>query len=249
MFNFNGKRVFVLGSGASLTGFDFDRLKGEKVVAINHSYKLAPHDVHCFYDSTFLEEARGQFEWKNSKAHILAGRNAGPVASESVTLFRRANFVTKQFRDGLYMGYSSALPAVNAALIWGASEVYLLGVDCRFLSADEVRAAAKKNGDAKAADALLAVDAFGHHVTQTTSRHTQGRADKESKYTNMAAQFNAFAALPVFNLSAFSNLTIQRRNVDDVLRKKSFYPSAIADEPAATPKTKKENEVKINGNN
>lgn len=218
---FEAKRVFIVGSGASLTGFDFAQLKGEKVITINHAYRLCPHDLHVFYDASFLAEARGVYNPKTHTSKVLCGRSAGPAAGENIILFRRSSAVTKQFKDGLYMGYSSALPAVNAALIYGAREVYLLGIDCKFLTASEVREAAKRNGNPAAADAVLNGSTFAHHVTQNEVKHTMNTMEKERKYHNMAAQFNAFHGMPVYNLSQFSNLTLPFRKVDSVLKKQS----------------------------
>ena len=216
---FNGKRVFVVGCGPSLTGFDFDRLKGEKVVAINHAYKLTRHDLHVFYDVDFLKEAApAGYDPKTHSAQVLCGNSCNVEAKPGkITLFRRANTVTKEFRQGLYMGYSSALAAINAALIYGASEVYLLGIDARFLTPDETREAARLNGNPQAAAKLITTGEKVHHVTQDTVKHTQ--AGKENKFTHMASQFNAFHGLPVFNLSPFSALTIPRKKIDDVLKR------------------------------
>lgn len=215
---FNGKRVFIIGTGASLTGFDFSRLDGEKKIAINHAYRLTPHDLHVFYDASFLEESRGVYNPATHTAKVLAGRNSNVREHENVQLFRRADHVTPSFQNGLYMGMSSALPAINAALIFGASEVFLLGIDCRFLTADEVAQAAKRNGNPKAAADVLNGAAFAHHVTQRDVRHTMATQDKERKYMQMAGQFNAFAGRPVYNLSPFSNLQLPYRSLDDVLK-------------------------------
>jgi len=216
---FKGRKVFVVGSGPSLAGFDFSLLDGEKVIAINHSYKLLKHDLHVFYDASFLQEARGQYSPKTHTSRVLAGRNSGAVESENVQLFRRSPVVTRQFKDGLYMGYSSALPAINAALILGAKEVYLLGIDCRFLSDKEVREAARKNGNPSAAEAIIK-DGFSHHVTQNTVNHSMDVKDKERKYTQMAAQFNAFAPYPVFNLSQFSQIQLPFKKLETVIKTK-----------------------------
>jgi hypothetical protein len=229
MHDFKNKRVFVVGCGPSLTGFDFDRLKGEKVIAINHAYKLTRHDLHVFYDVNFLAEAKPNGYNPNAHtSHILCGSSCGIAAKPGkVTLFRRANSITKEFRHGLYMGYSSGLAAVNAALIYGASEVYLLGIDCRFLTPAEVREAAKLNGNSRAADALCVGAEPVHHVTQDTVKHAQ--AGKEQKFTNMVNQFNHFKGYPVYNLSPFSALSLPRKKLDDVIKRST--QATLADAP------------------
>jgi hypothetical protein len=217
---FENKRVFVIGSGPSLVGFDFSRLDGEKVVTINHAYALCRHDLHVFYDTSFLTEAKPHgYDPRAHTAKVLCRRDLVVPKNENIIEFRRAAFVTERFKDGLYMGRSSALPAINAALIYGASEVYLLGIDCRFLSAAEVREAARRNGNPRAAEQLLAGADFAHHVSQQTVAHTMSAREKESKYADMTRQFDAFIGRPVYNLSPFSALSLPSKSIDDVLKR------------------------------
>lgn len=226
--NFKNQDVFVVGSGASLAGFDFSILKDQQVIAVNHAYKLTPHTLHTFYDSSFLQEARKDgYRWDKHTAHILAGRNTGCLASDKVTLYRRASYVTSQIKDGLYIGYSSAQAGINYALINGARNVYLLGIDCKFLTPAEVRRAAELNGNPKAADDILKGADFAHHVTQQTTEHTMNTRDKERKYTQAAPQFNVFAGRNVFNCSRFSNLQLPFKDIKDIIKPAKKFTSKL----------------------
>lgn len=217
--DYSGKSVFVVGSGPSLTGFDFSQLIGREVIAVNHAYKLTPHQVHTFYDQTFLTEAaKDGYDYTKHPAHILASKSSGCVESENVTIYRRSNMVSRKIEQGLYCGYSSAQAAVNFALIMGARAVYLLGVDCKYLSESEVRHCADLNGNPAAADDVLRGMDFAHHVSQQTTAHSITVKEKEKKYTNMAPQFSLFAGYPVYNCSPCSALTLKYRDIRDILR-------------------------------
>lgn len=208
--DFKDKDVFVVGSGPSLTGFDFSKLEGREVIAVNHAYKLTPHQVHTFYDQTFLTEAaKDGYDYTKHPAHIVASKSSGCVESENVTIYRRSNMVSRKIEQGLYCGYSSAQAAVNYALIMGARAVFLLGIDCKYLSPDEVRRCAAFNGNPAAADEVLKGMDFAHHVSQQNTAHSINVKEKEKKYTNMAPQFSLFAGHPVYNCSPCSALTLK----------------------------------------
>lgn len=215
-------RVFIVGSGLSLTGFDFSRLNGEDVIAVNHAYLLTPHKLHVFYDKSFLDEANKDKKIYDPYKHtskVLCGRNTNLKASDNVILFRKAPAITKEIRHGLYVGNSSTQAAINAALIFGATEVYLLGIDCCFLSEKEVREAARKNGNPQAADEVLNGEKWAHHVTQNRVKHTMNTIDKDKKYLGHAGQYNKFSPFPVYNCSEFSKLTLPFRDISAVLKK------------------------------
>ena len=217
---FENERVFIVGSGPSLTGFDFSQLNGEKVIAINHAYRLTKHDLHCFYDTSFLEEAKpAGYDPRTHSAKVLCKRDLVVPKNDNIIEFRRASGITQRFKDGLYMGFSSALPAINAALIYGAREVLLLGIDCRFFTADDVREAARLNGNPSAAADVLRGADFAHHVTQQSVAHTMNTREKEGKYLQMARQFEAFKGYPVFNLSPLSALSLPPKRIDDILKR------------------------------
>jgi len=50
-----GQECYIIGGGDSLRGFDFERLRGRRIIAINAAYRFAPWaDVLFFGDTHFL---------------------------------------------------------------------------------------------------------------------------------------------------------------------------------------------------
>ena len=53
--SWSGRRCFIVGGGPSLKGFDFERLRGERVIAINKAFYDVPFaDIVFAMDSPFL---------------------------------------------------------------------------------------------------------------------------------------------------------------------------------------------------
>lgn len=134
-----GQRCFLIGGGPSLKGFDFERLRGERVIAINKAFLDAPFaDVMFAMDSPlfddiitgkFGENYRQAFQdfagvklWLDlsGKTHI-PGVYSVPAAGEIGW--------TKSLRDGLFHGQNSGYGALNLAIVLGADPIYLLGYD------------------------------------------------------------------------------------------------------------------------
>ncbi len=130
---YKGKRIFVIGSGPSVKGIDLNRLDGEITIAVNHTiehYKKAK--VSLFGDPRvygYVSEI-----YKNYKGLIFASHhtNIGSLeqANDNVFIFaKNAEKVTTNILNGLYSDFNSGMEAVNLALVMGAAEVYLLGID------------------------------------------------------------------------------------------------------------------------
>ena len=50
---FEGEEVHVVASGPSLVGFDYKRLNGKNVIAVNHAFKKVRHSFCIFTDKGF----------------------------------------------------------------------------------------------------------------------------------------------------------------------------------------------------
>lgn len=190
---FSGKDVFIIGGGPSLYGFDFSRLNGKHVIAVNHSYRYCTPNVLVFLDSKFLKEARDRGDdpylmpWK-----IIAGPSSGMKSRDNCTIVQMAQRPSNN-PASLYGRAQSGLVAINAAIIGGARKIYLLGFDAKFR------------------------DGLGHFYSKEWA-HTMD--NKEEKYTRMARNYDAFKAYKnIFNccpdsrLGAFPKITI-----DEALR-------------------------------
>jgi uncharacterized Rossmann fold enzyme len=130
----DGKRVFVLGSGPSLIGFDFNRLDNEETIAVNHTiehYQKCKH--HLFGDSRVYDYVKHIYD-NGYKGNIFASHHADLAKLEEkddrmFVFAKNWNRVTDCIEDGLYSDFNSGMEAVNLALVMGAKEIYLLGLD------------------------------------------------------------------------------------------------------------------------
>lgn len=137
-----GDRCFIVGGGPSLTGFDFERLRGAgRVIAINRSYLEVPFADVCFFmdgaNNTFYGLAKSNRlapdslekwrEFKGYKVYLnLVGRRLDDVYS--VRSLGRTG-ISNSIRKGLFHGNNSGCGALGLAVALGASPVYLLGID------------------------------------------------------------------------------------------------------------------------
>lgn len=143
-----GQRCFILGGGDSLAGFDFSRLKGERVIAINRAFEKAPFaDILFAFDSRFYwwtvrgelppdknglgggqEAARKFAAFEGLKVWLdLTGGKALPGVAFLSS--RGTDGVPGELRDGIYDGGNSGYAALNLAIALGANPIYLLGFD------------------------------------------------------------------------------------------------------------------------
>ena len=136
----SGRRCFIVGGGPSLKGFDFNRLRGERVIAINKSYFDVPFaDVMFAMDRSLIdlitsgqlgEEYRQAFEaFGGVKLWLDLSGNSYPTGVYSIPAAGAFGW-TASLRDGLFHGQNSGYGALNLALCLGASPIYLLGFDC-----------------------------------------------------------------------------------------------------------------------
>jgi len=129
----DGKRVFVIGSGPSLKGFDFSLLKDEETIAVNHTiehYKDCKY--HLFGDPRVYDYIKDIY--KDYKGMIFASHHADLEKIERendrmIVFSKNWKRVTEKLEDGLYSDFNSGMEAVNLALVMGAKEIYLLGLD------------------------------------------------------------------------------------------------------------------------
>lgn len=128
------KRVFVIGSGPSLKGFDLSRLDEEETIAVNHTlehYHKAKH--HLFGDPRVYDYVKPIYN-NGFNGNVFASYHTslGKFESENDHVYvfaKNWNRVTEQIEDGLYSDFNSGMEAVNLALVMGAKEIYLMGID------------------------------------------------------------------------------------------------------------------------
>lgn len=140
-----GHRCFIVGGGASLKSFDFSRLRGEKIIAVNRAYENIPFaDIMCSMDSRYLDWIR-----KNQMALKRDGReslkkfinfqgikiwiytHAFTIGNVYIVKGLGARGVSFSLRKGLFHGNNSGYGAINLAICLGANPIYLLGFDMK----------------------------------------------------------------------------------------------------------------------
>jgi len=131
-----GQRCFIIGGGPSLKGFDFSRLFGERVIAVNRAYEACPTaDIMLAMDRRVYnmitegrlgEDAKRKFEefkglkvWMRDVPGAMLLRDAGGTG------------LTKTLRDGVCNGNNTGYAALNLAICLGADPIYLLGFDMK----------------------------------------------------------------------------------------------------------------------
>lgn len=135
-----GQRCFIVGGGPSLLGFDFNRLRGDRVIAVNMAFYNVPFaDIVFGMDKPLIGDIlSGKFG--EDCRRVFAGFAgvkiwmdiAGGEYPADIRLVPSAGQTgwTKSLEQGLCHGQNSGYGALNLAMILGADPIYLLGYDC-----------------------------------------------------------------------------------------------------------------------
>lgn len=138
---FEGKTVFVVAGGPSLRGFNFRRLDGRNVIAINRGYEVLPEaQVLWWSDARFWRHHRMGLITHN--ARWKATGDVGYVDSDILPAWVvRYHFTGHAGLDpeptNLRTGNNSSFAAIHLAAHIGARRIVLLGVDMRHGPAGE----------------------------------------------------------------------------------------------------------------
>ena len=136
-----GRRVFIVGGGESLKGFDFSQLKGEIVIAINRAAEAVPGAaILMFLDEQFFGWAAGGKLGENMQqifdsfaGYKLTASRVGFPYPEDIYCVKykdaRHPRLDDWIQDGLYMGNLTGTVAANLSVAMGAKQIYLLGFD------------------------------------------------------------------------------------------------------------------------
>lgn len=130
--SWTGRDAYLIGGGASLLGFPFGLLNGRCVIGCNEAFRLGVGvcPIAHFSDATWWHRAKWDLEkYQESGGTVLC-------SSPSLKHIRQGGFyyVHREKSGVLTNGavgwnYSTGASAINLALQFGASRVFLLGYD------------------------------------------------------------------------------------------------------------------------
>jgi len=120
--------VYIIGGGPSLKDFDWKRLAGKKVIAINRAFQVLPEaDVLYWTDARFYrwyKEGIDRFNGLKVTCRVISD-NPGNIivlkANSAPSIDMRPDFISS--------GNNSGFGAINLAVKLGAKRIYLLGYD------------------------------------------------------------------------------------------------------------------------
>ena len=127
--------IYILGSGPSLTGFDLSKLNDKIVIAVNHSIEFYPQAQYLLFgDAIFLKKTSLDFKSYNGVV-ITPDRNHDAEKLNAISKDRKFFFETRRdqvynnAKKGLFHPCSSGIMALNLAIQFRASRIFLLGFD------------------------------------------------------------------------------------------------------------------------
>ena len=187
-----GSRAFLIGGGPSLIGFDFERLRGEHVIAVNKSFLSTPWAEimfamdNNFYrwivrDSLGLEAKEAFSRFAGLRVWLDLGNFAFGPGIHYVRGLKFPLWPTT-IEHGIYSGTNSGSGALVPAACLRASPIYLLGYD------------------------LSHAGRTTHHHGGYPGRQTQNQLDRFLKHFMELAPRLAASGIEVVNLNPQSRL-------------------------------------------
>lgn len=132
-----GRRAFVVLGGPSLDGFDWSRLDGELVIAVNRAAEHCKPQIRFSMDGRYLDGLQSG-QWPDVGPDVLqVWTNSGPHVTRlpaGVTILDLVNgnhSWSWSLKDGIGWGLNSGYGAINLAAILGANPIYVLGLDMK----------------------------------------------------------------------------------------------------------------------
>lgn len=208
-----GRRAFLIGGGPSLIGFDFERLRGEHVIAVNKSFLSTPWaEIMFAMDNNLYRwimtgalglDIKEAFErFAGLRVWLDLGNYAfGPGVHYVRGL--KAPFWPTTIEHGLFSGTNSGYGALMLAACLRASPIYLLGYD------------------------LSHAGKITHHHGGYPGRQTQNQLDRFSKHFAELAPHLVASGVDVVNLNPQSRLRSFRfQRPEEVLGAQNGIPGA-----------------------
>lgn len=120
--------VYIIGGGPSLKDFNWNLLKGKKVIAINRAYEVLPWaEVLYWTDSRFYKWYKSDIDKLNNIKVTCRPFNNMP---RDIILLKSNNNNKLDLRPSFIShGNNSGYGAINLAVKMGVKKIYLLGYD------------------------------------------------------------------------------------------------------------------------
>jgi hypothetical protein len=208
-----GSRAFLIGGGPSLIGFDFERLRGEHVIAVNKSFLSTPWAEIMFAmdnklyrwittGSLGLETKEAFSRFAGLRVWLDLGNYAFGPGIYYIRGLRVPIWPTT-IEHGFFSGTNSGYGALMLAGCLRASPIYLLGYD------------------------LSHAGAITHHHGGYPGRQTQHQLDRFLKHFTELAPRLAASGIDVVNLNPQSRLRCFRfQRPEEVLGAQNGISSA-----------------------
>lgn len=133
-----GKRAFIVGGGASLRGFDWDRIKDEVTIGVNKSFLYVNTMILYLMDLNLYQQIQKDDVmlklWNAfSGIKVMAAPQIMHETAPGAYLVNRytGEGLPQNLRDGIICGNNSGFGALMLATILGCNPIYLLGFDLK----------------------------------------------------------------------------------------------------------------------
>lgn len=120
--------AFIVGGGPSVPADIAGLLAGRRVIVVNSSYQTVPAADFCiFHDTRWWTPNKDRL--RSFKGRVVSF--AGAPGGERVLRIRRMDCAAglSWERDALVMGRTTLQPAINLAVLLGARQLVLIGID------------------------------------------------------------------------------------------------------------------------
>jgi len=124
-----GQDAFVIGGGASLKDFDWDRLRGRNTIGCNDAFRLGPEisKVCLFGDQSWWQKTKHELEHFTGPIFHIAPSLAKLDLKGITGLTRKPTGLHEGRNCG--WNFSTGASAVNLVINMGAKRIFLLGID------------------------------------------------------------------------------------------------------------------------
>ena len=129
-----GRDVVIIGGGASLIGFDFERLRGGTILGVNKALCLGSLLSALYFGDIGRNEYPGALAEWHERLEFLGAPvfvNGAALEADYPWLFSVPHKDFGLYTDAIGYNANSGAGAINLALLHGAKRLWLLGFDMK----------------------------------------------------------------------------------------------------------------------